>query len=151
MTLGGEDFALDLGMESCDETMLLPKQQLIQACAAARIMPLGTIGAITRFDDAEAYLALPSDRAGSVMSVRLHPSRQVLLLNEAFTPTADETAYAARVVELAAEAEQVGRGAFALDGKMIDAPIYGCVGTGAGATGSAEAALSGPFEPAPVA
>jgi citrate lyase subunit beta/citryl-CoA lyase len=124
MTLGSEDFALDLGMESSDETMLLPKQQLIQACAAARIMPLGTIGTIARFDDAKAYLALAkrSRRFGYVGSSCIHP-RQVPLLNEAFTPSLEEVAYAARVVDQAAEAERAGRGAFALDGKMIDAPI----------------------------
>jgi citrate lyase subunit beta/citryl-CoA lyase len=124
MTLGGEDFALDLGMEACDETLLLPKQQLIQACAAARIMPLGIIGAIAGFDDSEAYLALArrSRRFGYVGSSCIHP-RQVPLLNEAFTASAEETAHAARVVEQATEADRAGRGAFAVDGKMIDAPI----------------------------
>ncbi len=124
MALGGEDYARDLGMDASDETLLLPKQQLIQACAVARIMPLGTMGSIARLDDSEAYLALGhrSRRFGYVGSSCIHP-RQVPLLNEAFTPTAEETAYAARVVEQAATAERTGKGAFVLDGKMIDSPI----------------------------
>ncbi len=124
MTLGGEDYAHDVGMEAGDETLLLPKQQLIQACAVARIMPLGTLGSIARLDDAAAYLAMAqrSRRFGFVGSSCIHP-RQVPLLNEAFTPSAEETAHAARVVAQAAEAERAGKGAFVLDGKMIDAPI----------------------------
>lgn len=124
MTLGGEDFAADLGMEASDETMQLPKQQLIQACAVAQIMPLGTMGTISRIDDSEAYLTLAqrSRRFGFVGSSCIHP-RQVPLLNQAFTPTEDETTHAARVLELAEEAGRAGRGAFTLDGKMIDAPV----------------------------
>jgi citrate lyase subunit beta / citryl-CoA lyase len=124
MILGGEDYALDLGMEASDATLLLPKQQLIQACAMARIMPLGTMGSIARLDDSAAYLELArrSRRFGYVGSSCIHP-RQVPLLNEAFAPSADELAYAARVVEQAALAERAGRGAFALDGKLVDAPI----------------------------
>jgi citrate lyase subunit beta/citryl-CoA lyase len=124
MALGGEDYAHDLGMEPSDETLLLPKQQLIQACAAARIMPLGTMGSIARLDDSDAYLALArrSRRFGYVGSSCIHPS-QVPLLNEAFTPTGGEVAYAKMVVEQAATAERSGQGAFVLDGKMIDAPV----------------------------
>ena len=124
MTLASEDFALDLGMESSDETMLLPKQQLIQACAMAQVMPLGTMGTIAKFDDPASYLALAmrSRRFGYAGSSCIHP-RQVPLLNQAFTPTEEETTHAARVLELAEEAKRAGRGAFTLDGKMIDAPV----------------------------
>ncbi len=124
MTLASEDFALDLGMESSDETMLLPKQQLIQACAMTQVMPLGIMGTIAKFDDPASYLALAmrSRRFGYAGSSCIHP-RQVPLLNQAFTPTEEETAHAARVLELAEEAKRAGRGAFTLDGKMIDAPV----------------------------
>ena len=124
MTLASEDFALDLGMESSDETMLLPKQQLIQACAMTQVMPLGNMGTIAKFDDPASYLALAmrSRRFGYAGSSCIHP-RQVPLLNQAFTPTEEETTHAARVLELAEEAKRAGRGAFTLDGKMIDAPV----------------------------
>ncbi|HEV7821901.1 MAG TPA: HpcH/HpaI aldolase/citrate lyase family protein, partial [Burkholderiales bacterium] len=52
----------------------------------------------------------------------IHPS-QVALANEVFQPTPDEIAHARRVVEAAAEADAAGRGAYVVDGKMIDGPF----------------------------
>jgi citrate lyase subunit beta/citryl-CoA lyase len=52
----------------------------------------------------------------------IHPS-QIPLLNQAFSPTEAEMAFAARVVAESAVAELAGRGAFSIDGKMIDPPI----------------------------
>jgi citrate lyase subunit beta/citryl-CoA lyase len=124
MTLGGEDFAADVGMEPSEDTLLLPKQQMIIAAAAAGVMPLGVIGATTRFDDPEAYLAMArrSRQFGFAGSSCIHPS-QIPLLNEAFSPTPEEVALAGRIVAGASEAQAAGRGAFAIDGKMIDPPV----------------------------
>jgi citrate lyase subunit beta/citryl-CoA lyase len=52
----------------------------------------------------------------------IHP-RQVEIANEVYTPTPEEIARALRVIAAADEAEADGRGAFALDGRMIDAPL----------------------------
>lgn len=124
MTIGGEDLSADIGMESGEDTLFLPKQMMIQACAKAGIMPIGIIGAIANLDDGDAYLdmAKRSRRFGYVGSSCVHP-KQVPILNQAFTPGDDEVDYAARVVEKAAEAEREGKGAIVLDGKMIDPPV----------------------------
>lgn len=120
INLGNEDFALDLGMEPDDDTLRMPRQQLVIAAAAAGIMPLGLMGVATRFDDLDAYraLALRSRRFGYVGATCIHPS-QIAVLNAAFSPNDEELAWARRVVE---GAEQ-SAGAFQIDGKMIDAPI----------------------------
>lgn len=52
----------------------------------------------------------------------IHP-RQVAWANDAFAATDAELAHAHRVVEAAADAQAQGRGAFLLDGKMVDAPF----------------------------
>lgn len=124
MTIGGEDLSADIGMESGEDTLFLPKQLMIQACAKAGIMPIGVIGAIASLDDGDAYLEMAkrSRRFGYVGSSCVHP-KQVTVLNQAFTPGDDEVDYATRVVEKAAEAEKEGRGAIVLDGKMIDPPV----------------------------
>jgi citrate lyase subunit beta/citryl-CoA lyase len=124
MTLGAEDFAADVGMEPDEETLRGPKQQLIITAAAAGLMPMGVIGGASRFDDPEGYLAMArrSRRFGYVGSSCIHPSH-VSLLNQAFSPTADEIAHAERIVAEAVLAEQAGRGAFSVDGRMVDAPI----------------------------
>jgi citrate lyase subunit beta-like protein len=52
----------------------------------------------------------------------IHPN-QVAPVQQAFTPSGEAIAYARRVIQAFEENQQMGKGAFALDGKMIDAPI----------------------------
>ncbi len=52
----------------------------------------------------------------------IHPN-QVAPVQEAFTPSDEAIASALRVVEAARQNQEGGRGAFALDGKMVDAPV----------------------------
>ena len=52
----------------------------------------------------------------------VHPS-QVLLANEVFRPTEAEIAHAQAVVVAAEAASASGRGAYVVDGRMIDAPF----------------------------
>ena len=52
----------------------------------------------------------------------IHP-KQLEVVNAAFTPTPEEVAYARRVAQAHEANQNSGKGAFALDGKMIDMPI----------------------------
>lgn len=52
----------------------------------------------------------------------IHPN-QIAPIQEAFTPSDDAVAHARRVVEAADAHQKEGAGAFALDGKMVDAPV----------------------------
>lgn len=52
----------------------------------------------------------------------IHPS-QVEPVQEAFTPSDEAIAHALRVVEADRQNQAAGHGAFALDGKMVDAPV----------------------------
>lgn len=52
----------------------------------------------------------------------IHPS-QIALANEIFSPSSEEIAAAMRCVEAARAAETGAKGAFALDGRMVDAPF----------------------------
>ncbi len=124
LSLGTEDFCADVGMEPSEETLLLPKQQLVITAKAHGLQAFGVVGVNTNFADSEAYLdmARRSRRFGYSGSSAIHPS-QVPLLNEAFSPDEAEAAFAARVIAASEDAEREGRGAFAIDGKMIDAPI----------------------------
>jgi citrate lyase subunit beta/citryl-CoA lyase len=52
----------------------------------------------------------------------IHPS-QVEPINTAFSPTADELAYARRVVVAFEAAEAAGAASLQLDGQMVDYPL----------------------------
>jgi citrate lyase beta subunit len=52
----------------------------------------------------------------------IHPN-QVRPVQEAFTPSDSEIEHALHILESASQQQEAGFGAFAIDGKMIDAPI----------------------------
>jgi citrate lyase subunit beta / citryl-CoA lyase len=124
MNIGGEDFALETGMEPTEETLLMPKQQMIFAARAAGILPLGFIASVAAFGDWEDFgrMVRRSRAFGFMGASCIHPG-QVPIVNREYSPSAGDVAYARRVVEENARAEAAGRGSFAIDGKMIDVPV----------------------------
>jgi citrate lyase subunit beta/citryl-CoA lyase len=124
MDIGGEDFALETGMEPTEETLLMPKQQMIFAARAAGIMPLGYIASVASYGDWEAFrrMVRRSRQFGFMGASCIHPG-QVTIVNEEYSPSSEEVAYAKRVVEENSKAKAAGRGSFAIDGKMIDIPV----------------------------
>jgi len=124
MTLGGEDFALSVGMLPEPEGLFMPKQQLAIAARAAGIMPLGFIGTVADYNDLDEFrrICRRSHKLGFLGASVIHPS-QVAILNEEFGPSADEVDPARRIVAAYQEATAAGRGSIAVDGKMIDVPV----------------------------
>lgn len=124
MTLGSEDFTLATGMMPDGDGLLVPKQQMLFACRAAGIMPLGFVGSIAEFSDIEAFRAIVrrSKRLGFEGASAIHPN-QVKVLNEEFRPTAAEVASAEKIVAAYEKSTAEGRGSIQVDGKMIDVPI----------------------------
>jgi len=59
---------------------------------------------------------------GLIGKTCIHP-KQVVLANSVFALATDEVEFAQRVVAAAREAAALGRGAFTVDGRMIDAPF----------------------------
>jgi citrate lyase beta subunit len=52
----------------------------------------------------------------------IHPN-QVDVVQQAFTPSDEAITQALRLMQAFEEHQNAGRGAFALDGKMVDAPV----------------------------
>ena len=111
-------------MEPSDEALFYPKQHMIFAAHAAGIMPLGFIDSVAGFGDWDAFRAMVrrSRRFGFDGRSCIHPGpgddRQ-----RGVPPSADEVAYARRIITADDENTATGRGSFALDGKMIDIPV----------------------------
>lgn len=124
MTLGSEDFTLAMGMQPDGDGLMVPKQQMLFACRAAGIMPIGFVGSIAEFSDVEAFRAIVrrSKRLGFEGASAIHPN-QVKVLNEEFRPTAAEVASAEKIVAAYEKSTAEGRGSIQVDGKMIDVPI----------------------------
>lgn len=124
MNIGGEDFALENGMEPTEETLLMPKQQMIFAARSGGLMPLGFIASVAAFGDWEAFgrMVRRSRQFGFMGAGCIHPG-QVPIVNREYSPSAEEVDYARRVIDENTQAEAAGRASFAIDGKMIDVPV----------------------------
>ena len=124
MNIGGEDFALECGMEPSDEALMHPKQHMIIAARAAGVMPLGYIGTVADFSDWDKFRAMVrrSRALGFDGASCIHPG-QVTIVNEEYSPRPDELAFARRLIAADADAKKAGRASFQVDGKMIDIPV----------------------------
>jgi len=124
MNIGGEDFALETGMEPTEETLLMPKQQMIFAARSAGLMPLGFIASLASFRDLDAFAQMVrrSRQFGFMGAGCIHPD-QVPIVNREYSPSAEEVAYAENIVEQDAIHVAAGRASWSLDGKMIDVPV----------------------------
>ncbi len=124
INIGGEDFALNCNMQPTGEALFYPKQRMIIAANAAGVMPLGFIDSVAGFGDWDRFrkMVRRSRDFGFMGAGCIHPG-QVTIVNEEYTPAAEEVEYARKVIALDKEAAAGGRASFSLDGKMIDIPI----------------------------
>ena len=92
--------------------------------AAAQAGVFAMDGAFAMLDDDEGYSeeAHMARRLGFIGKTCVHP-RQVALANAAFAASEAELAMACRIVEAAQAASAQSRGAFVVDGRMIDLPF----------------------------
>ena len=121
---GGEDFAASIGAvrtKSATE-LLYARQATVMACAANDLQALDIV--FIDFKNPEGLRAEAEQGAGFGFSGKqiIHPN-QVQVTQEAFTPSDSAIEYAQRIVESFESSQKEGRGAYALDGKMIDMPL----------------------------
>lgn len=126
LMFGAEDFALDIGLGTKREgearELLFARSAIVVAAAAGRVLSID--GVFPDLEDAEGLLAdiVQARRLGFDAKSTFNP-RQVPLINERFSPTADELAYARRVVGAFEEAVARGDASVAVGGQLVDRPI----------------------------
>lgn len=122
--IGAEDLTADLHSErtKAGDEISYSRGQIVAAARAAGIDCYDT--PFTAIDDYEGVAedARLARRLGFTGKLIISP-RHVPYVNEVFSPTEDEIAYAKEVMEIIEDAKRNGRGAVSLNGKMIDKPI----------------------------
>ncbi len=123
--LGSSDYTIAVGMEAGSAGNAMASFQVVNAAAAAGIAAVGLVSTITDFNDLDwfRHVAQESRALGLRGAPCVHPS-QVPILNEVFSPTADELARARRIVEEYEQALANGEGAITVDGEFVDVPYY---------------------------
>jgi len=121
---GGEDFAASIGATRTKDAieLLYARQAVIVACATFDLQAIDIV--TIDYKDIEA-LRIESEfgaRLGFSGKQIIHPA-QVEPVQTAFTPNDEAIAYAKRIVETFEASQKEGKGAYSLDGKMIDMPL----------------------------
>jgi citrate lyase beta subunit len=125
LCFGAGDFTRDIGVEwSREERESFTARSLIVLASRAAALPAPIDSVFVDVSDPEGLAV--STRAAKQLGFRgkfvIHPG-QVAIVNDIFTPTAQEVAWARRVMDGLAAAESEGLGAFVVDGRMVDYPI----------------------------
>lgn len=117
---GSEDFATASGGQPTPEVLRFPKLMLHYAAKAEGKLSLGLLQSSADYTDLDAIRAAAAEaRAhGFDGATCVHPAI-VAVLNEGFAPSETDRAWAERVLAAAAERD----GAFAFEGRMVDAPV----------------------------
>ncbi|NMC32735.1 MAG: CoA ester lyase [Veillonellaceae bacterium] len=128
LTLGNEDFLRDAGIQDCADTfqaLLQPRMQLLFTARAHAKTPMGLLGSLAHYNDAEAFAksAELAYKHGFLGASCIHPGN-VEILNRAFSPSTAENETAGRIIEAFEAAVAQGRASTTFEGKMIDYVHY---------------------------
>ncbi len=121
---GAEDFAGDIGATRTRQgwEVFYARSAIVTHAAAAGLQAIDMVFIDLHDSDGLYAEALEGARMAFSGKQIIHPD-QVAPVQRAFTPDDEAIAYARRVMQAFEENQKAGKGAFALDGKMIDAPI----------------------------
>ena len=121
---GGEDFAASVGATRTKDAveLLYARQTVIVACAANDLQAIDIVTIDYKDIDSLRIESEFGARLGFVGKQIIHPA-QVEPVQTAFTPDDEAIAYAKRIVETFEASQKEGKGAYSLDGKMIDMPL----------------------------
>jgi citrate lyase subunit beta/citryl-CoA lyase len=124
LAFGSEDYCGLLGIASDQAALDWPAQMVAVAARARGLAAFGLPGPVSEIADMQAYVRLltKAKAMGYTGCTCIHP-KQVAEANRVYSPSEDELALAREIVAAFDAAVKEGRGAFALHGKMIDAPV----------------------------
>ncbi len=124
LIFGAEDLAADVGATRTRDgaEVFFARSALVTWAAAYGLQAIDMV--YVDYQDLEglAREARQAVELGYVGKQAIHP-RQIDPIQSAFTPSAEAIERAQHIVSAAAANEAAGLGAFAVDGKMVDAPV----------------------------
>lgn len=124
LIFGAEDLAGDIGAIRTREgwEIFYARGAVVTHAAAFGLQALDMVYMDLKDIDGLKEECLQAARMAYTGKQAIHPN-QIEPIQDAFTPDDEAVARARRVVETAASHQANGRGAFNLDGRMVDAPV----------------------------
>jgi len=125
LTFGAGDLTRDLGLEwtAGEEELLGVRTELVLASRLGDLEPpIDTVCIQVRDSERFRRAARRGRQLGYQGKLCIHPD-QVAIANEVFTPSAEEVAWARKVVEAFQEAEERNLASIQVEGQFVDYPI----------------------------
>ncbi len=124
LVFGAEDLAGDMGLVRTPEgwEAFYARSAVAVHAAAFGLQAIDVVFMDLHDPDGLRRESIQGAQMGYTGKQVIHPN-QVALVQEAFTPSDEAIAHALRVVETMRQNQASGHGAYALDGKMVDAPV----------------------------
>ena len=119
LLFGGVDLAADLRCEYAWEPLLYARSRVVHAAAAAGVDAIDVPWLDLKDFDGLREEAEASARLGFTGKGSIHPN-QIEIINEIFSPSADQIAHARKIV---AAFEEANTGLVVVDGKLIERPV----------------------------
>ena len=124
MGIGMEDLIAGVGGVVNSDALYFPAMQTLYAAREAEVTPIGYLGSITVYKETDLFREWVgrAKTLGFEGGFCIHPN-QVDILNQEFRPALGEVREAEELVTAFKQQASEGVGAFAHDGKMVDAPV----------------------------
>jgi citrate lyase subunit beta/citryl-CoA lyase len=121
---GAEDLTAELGIPRTvdGDELLYARSRVVLAAATIGADPIDAVWVHLAPPDALRADALRAKALGFRGKMAIHPD-QVAIINQVFSPSADEVAAARRLVDADERARAAGDGVFRMDDSMVDAPV----------------------------
>ncbi len=124
ITIGGQDLTADMGIVKTKDNVGIDyaRKRIVMAAKSAKIDAIDTVFA--DIEDEEGLIAETEyiKKVGFSGKAVINP-RQIAVVNKVFMPTEQEIRKASKIYQGWVKAKKEGVGVFAIDGKMIDAPV----------------------------
>jgi len=124
ITIGGQDLTADMNIvNSKDGSGIdLARKMIVMAAKANNIDAIDTVYVDINDEEGLRLETEYAKKIGFTGKAVINP-RQIDIIHEVYTPTEDEIRKAYRVITEFNKNTKAGIGVFAIDGKMVDAPV----------------------------
>lgn len=124
ITIGGQDLTADMGIVKTKDNAGIDyaRKQIVMAAKANGIDAIDTVFADVDDEDGLREETEYAKKIGFSGKAVINP-RQIDVVNEVFMPTEEEIRQASKIYRAWIKAKSEGVGVFAIDGKMVDAPV----------------------------
>jgi len=124
ISIGGQDLAADMQLVKANDGIGIDyaRKQIVMAAKACKIDVFDTVYVDVENEEGLREESEYIKKLGFTGKAIINP-RQIEIVNEVFTPTEQEIRKAVKIVKAFERNKAEGIGVFAVDGKMVDAPV----------------------------